>query len=155
ELRGEMAQRYGVATRSDARVENDNHRVTMRRSGFTPRADFELELTRKRDQEGEPPAPLRVNVHDPGGDQADYVMLRWTPDIEFTAEAVPRGEVAVVVDTSAGSDPGEHQAKLAVAEALLRSLSEDDEFVLVGADLGAEVLYPDEGMAKATPEAIS
>jgi Ca-activated chloride channel family protein len=155
QLRGELAERYGIATRTDARVEGENNRVTMRRSGFTPRADFELELTRKDGQpEGEPPS-LRVNVYEPGADQADYVMLRWIPDIEFAAAAVPKGEIVVVVDTSAGSDPGEHQTKLAVAEALLRSLSADDEFVLVGADLDAEVLYPEEGMAKATPESIS
>ncbi|HLT37456.1 MAG TPA: VIT domain-containing protein, partial [Enhygromyxa sp.] len=155
QLRGEIAERYGIATRSDARVEGDNNRVTMRRSGFTPRADFELELTRKRDHGGEPPSPLRVNVFEPGPDQADYLMLRWMPDVEFAAAAVPRGEVVVVVDTSAGGDPGEHHSKLAVAEALLRSLSADDEFALVGADLGAEVLYPEQGLAKATPEAIS
>lgn len=155
QLRGELAERYGIATRNDARVEGENKRVTMRRSGFTPRADFELELTRKTDRSGEPASPLRVNVFEPGGDVAKYVLLRWTPDVEFAAAAVPKGEVVVVVDTSAGNDPSEHQTKLAVAEALLRSLSAEDEFVLVGADLSAEVLYPEQGMAKATPEAIS
>jgi Ca-activated chloride channel family protein len=158
-LRGEMSERYGLATRSDARVEGrEKDRVTMRRSGFLPRADFELELTRKRgakDNEDAQPKPLRINVLEPGKDSADYVMLRWTPDVEFTENAAPKGEVVVVVDTSAGSDPGEHQAKLAVAEALLRSLSASDRFAVVGADLGAEVLYPDEGLTEATPEAIS
>jgi Ca-activated chloride channel homolog len=157
QLRGEISERYGLATRNDARVEGrDRNRVTMRRSGFVPRADFELELTRKvATSEKDKPSPLRLNSFQPGADQADFVLLRWTPDIEFTAGAAPKGEVVVVVDTSAGSDPSEHQAKLAVAEALLRSLAEDDQFVLVGADLGAEVLYPDEGMAAATPAAIS
>jgi Ca-activated chloride channel family protein len=156
-LRGDMVERYGLATRSDARVEGrERNRVTMRRSGFLPRADFELELTRKPGGgEEAKPKPLRVNVFEPGEDEADYVMLRWSPDVEFAATPVPRGEVVVVVDTSAGSDGAEHQAKLAVAEALLRSLSSEDRFVLVGADLGAEVLYPDEGMAQASPEAIS
>ncbi|PRP93709.1 VIT domain-containing protein [Enhygromyxa salina] len=157
-LRGDTAKHYGLATRNDARVEGrDRDRVTMRRSGFTPRADFELELTRRRGAEAseDAPEPLRVNVFEPGNDQADYVMLRWTPDVEFAATAAPNGEVVVVVDTSAGSDPAEHQAKIAVAEALLRSLSPSDRFVLVGADLGAEVLYPEAGMAEATPEAIS
>ncbi|HVI00028.1 MAG TPA: VIT domain-containing protein [Enhygromyxa sp.] len=154
QLRGDLAERYGIATRNDARVEGENNRVTMRRSGFTPRADFELELTRKPGGESEPTV-VRASVFEPRGDQADYVLLRWLPDIEFASAAVPKGEVVVVVDTSAGSDPGEHQTKLAVAEALLRSLSTEDEFVLVGADLNAEVLYPQEGMAKATPEAIS
>src|SRR5690606_19180166 len=110
----------------------ENSRVTMRRSGFTPRADFELELTRKADHDGPPPKSLRVNVFEPGEDQADYVLLRWLPDVEFASAAVPKGEVVIVVDTSAASDPGEHQTKLAVAEALLRSLAADDEFVLIG-----------------------
>jgi Ca-activated chloride channel family protein len=156
-LKGEMSERYGLATRSDARVEGrEKDRVTMRRSGFLPRADFELELTRKAgEKEEDQPKPLRIDVLEPGKDQADYVMLRWTPDVEFTATAAPKGEVVVVVDTSAGSDPGEHQAKLAVAEALLRSLSASDRFAVVGADLGAEVLYPEQGLAEATPEAIS
>jgi Ca-activated chloride channel family protein len=156
-LRGEMPKQYGLATRSDARVEGrEKDRVTMRRSGFLPRADFELELTRKRGGgEDTQPKSLRIDVLEPGKDIADYVMLRWTPDVEFTANAAPKGEVVVVVDTSAGSNPGEHQAKLAVAEALLRSLAASDRFALVGADLGAEVLYPDEGLAEATPEAIS
>ena len=157
-LKGDMSERYGLATRSDARVEGrQKDRVTMRRSGFLPRADFELELTRKKEGgEDAQQKPLRINVlEQPGKDVADYVMLRWTPDVEFTAAAAPKGEIVVVVDTSAGSDPGEHQAKLAVAEALLRSLAASDRFALVGADLGAQVLYPEEGLAEATPEAIS
>jgi hypothetical protein len=111
-MRGEMSKRYGVATRSDARVEGrEKDRVTMRRSGFLPRADFELELTRKRgagggNSEDAQPKPLRINLLEPGKDVADYVMLRWTPDVEFTANAAPKGEVVVVVDTSAGSNPG-------------------------------------------------
>jgi Ca-activated chloride channel family protein len=67
-LRGEMSKRYGLATRSDARVEGrEKDRVTMRRSGFLPRADFELELTRKpAGGEDAQPKPLRVNVLEPG-----------------------------------------------------------------------------------------
>jgi Ca-activated chloride channel family protein len=156
-IKGDVAEHYSLATRSDARVEGrEKDRVTMRRSGFVPRADFELELTRKQGgDEDDQPKPLRIHVLEPGKDIADYVMLRWTPDVEFTANAAPKGEIVVVVDTSAGSDPGEHQAKLAVAEALLRSLAVSDRFALVGADLEAQVLYPEEGLAEATPEAIS
>lgn len=159
QLRGDMAKHYTAATRTEAKIEGrERDRITMRRSGFTPRADFELELSRRDDLEAdEHPPALRVDRLRPAGDQADYVMLRWLPDarLKLAANEVPRGEVVVVVDTSAGSDPGEHQAKLAVAEALLRSLSADDRFALVGADLGAEVLYPSEGLAEATPEAIA
>ncbi|MCA9702009.1 MAG: VWA domain-containing protein, partial [Myxococcales bacterium] len=66
----------------------------------------------------------------------------------------PRADVVVVVDTSAFGDDAEHQARIAVAEALLRSLSAEDHFAVVAADLGAEVLYPQQGLEAATPEAI-
>ncbi|GEM_PF-797701 len=159
ELRGEMAERYIPATRSEAKIEGrDRDHITMRRSGYTPRADFELELTQREDLESKDrPEALRIDLFQPGRDQADYLMLRWLPDerLDMATTEVPRGEVVIVVDTSAGSDPSEHQAKLAVAEALLRSLSADDRFALVAADLGAEVLYPEQGLAAATPEAIS
>nr|WP_255216513.1 VIT and VWA domain-containing protein [Pseudenhygromyxa sp. WMMC2535] len=158
ELRGELVEGYSAATRSEARIEGkDRSRVTMRRSGFVPRADFELELREREDRALIDEPALRVDLLQPGRDQADYLMLRWLPDarLDLAQAEVPRGEVVVVVDTSAGSDPGEHQAKLAVAEALLRSLSADDRFALVGADLRAEVLFPEDGLSAATPEAIS
>ncbi len=155
-LRGDMAEQFSSATSAEARVEGrQGERISMRRSGYTPRADFELELTRKTDSKHQP-EPLRVALLESGRDQADYVMLRWVPDLELGLDkaALPKGEVVIVVDTSAGSDGAEHQAKLAVAEAMLRSLSPSDRFVLVAADLGAEVLYPAEGMSDATPEAL-
>ena len=153
DLRGDMADHFAAATSAEARVENKGKRISMRRSGYTPRADFELELTRNANDD-EQPKPLRVSLRESGRDQADYVMLRWVPDLELDQAPLPKGEVVIVVDTSAGSDAAEHQAKLAVAEAMLRSLSESDRFVLVAADLGAQVLYPAEGMSEATPEAL-
>ena len=152
QLRGGLEQDYTLATLGEARVESDNKRVTMRRSGYTPRADFEVELTRKPEQER---VPLRYNLLDPGGDQARFVMVRYAPDLDFSKLAMPRGDVVVVVDTSAAGDPSEQQTKLAVAEALLRSLSAGDRFAVMSADVTATVLYPPEGLAEATPEAIS
>ncbi len=152
QLQGGMEQHYSVATRTDATVDSLGSRISMRRSGFTPRADFELELTRKP---GEKRKPLRVNTVDPGGDKARFVMVRYAPDVDFTAIEQPRGDVVVVVDTSAAGDASEQQTKLAVAEALLRSLSAGDRFAVMRADVTAEVLYPSEGLAEATPEAIS
>jgi tetratricopeptide (TPR) repeat protein/Mg-chelatase subunit ChlD len=155
ELRGDVAEQYELATSSEARVEGrKGERISMRRSGFTPRADFELELTRKNPAAEDAPPPLRVSLFESGRDQADYVMLRWVPKLDLSHDPVPKGEVVIVVDTSAGSDPAEHQAKLAVAEAMLRSLSPDDRFALVAADLGAQVLYPEKGLSEATPEAL-
>ncbi|MCA9698906.1 MAG: VWA domain-containing protein, partial [Myxococcales bacterium] len=158
ELRGDMAKQYVAATRSEAKIEGTElDHISMRRSGFTPRADFELELGRREEQEKKRPPALRVDRLTPGSDQADYVMLRWLPDehLDLSQAPVPKGEVVVVVDTSAGGDSSEHQAKLAVAEALLRSLSADDRFALVAADLGTEVLFPEQDLAEATPDAIS
>jgi len=153
ELRGDLGQRYTVSTLDGATVSNNNALVTMRRTGFTPRADFELELTRKPDEE--PAAPLRLSQYEGGSDQARFVMLRWIPDLNFAKLASPRADVVVVVDTSAFGDAAEHQSRIAVAEALLRSLSEDDSFALMAADLGAEVLFPAVGLSPATPAAIT
>lgn len=152
QLRGGLEKDYTLATLGEARVEPDNKRVTMRRSGYTPRADFEIELTRKPEKER---VPLRYNLLDPGGDQARFVMVRYAPDVDFSKLAMPRGDVVVVVDTSAAGDPSEQQTKLAVAEALLRSLSAGDRFAVMSADVTATVLYPPEGLSEATPDAIS
>ena len=149
---GEMARSYDVATLGEARVEGGGTLVTMRRSGYTPRSDFELELTRKGEAKR---APLRYNVLDPGGDQAKYVMVRYAPELDFDAVEMPRGEVVVVVDTSAAGDPAEYQTRLAVAEAFLRSLSDGDRFALMSADVRAQVLYPETELADAGPEAVS
>jgi tetratricopeptide (TPR) repeat protein len=152
QLNGGLEKDYTLATLGEARVEPDNRRVTMRRSGYTPRADFEIELTRKPEKQR---VPLRYNLLDPGGDQARFVMVRYAPDLDFSKLAMPRGDVVVVVDTSAAGDASEQQTKLAVAEALLRSLSAGDRFAVMSADVTATVLYPPEGLAEATPEAIS
>lgn len=153
---GALHERYDIATLGEARVEDDGKRVTMRRSGYTPRADFQLELTRKPGQER---PPLRMAMLDPGGDQARFVMLRYSPDVAFGDVAVPRGEVVIVVDTSAAGDPAEYQTRLAVTEALLRSLSEGDRFAVMSADVRAEAIYPGpdaaEGLADAGPQAVS
>ena len=152
QLRRGLEKDYDLATLGEARVSTDGRQVTMRRSGYTPRADFELELTRKADKTR---VPLRANRFSAGGDQASFVMVRFAPDLDLAKLPAPRGDVVVVVDTSAAGDPSEQQTKLAVAEALLRSLSAGDKFAVMSADVTAKVLYPEEGLAEATPEAIS
>ncbi|MBV1862758.1 MAG: VWA domain-containing protein, partial [Nannocystaceae bacterium] len=149
---GELAEDYDIATLAEARIEEDGKKVTMRRSGYTPRADFQLEL---RERPGTKRPPLRLSVLEPGGDQARYAMVRYSPDIDFDEIPTPQGQVVVVVDTSAAGDPAEYQTRLAVAEAFLRSLSADDEFAVVSADVRAEVLYPESGLAKATSDSVS
>ncbi|NVB36915.1 VWA domain-containing protein [Pseudenhygromyxa sp. WMMC2535] len=154
ELRGDLAKRYAVSTLGEASVSGDNRLVSMRRSGFVPRADFELELTRKHDGAHADAPALRLSEYQAGGDKARFVMLRWRPEVDFQAIETPRADVVVVVDTSAFGDDAEHQSRVAVAEALLRSLSADDHFAVVAADLGAEVLYPAQGLSPATKEEV-
>lgn len=156
---GTLHERYDIATLGEARVEDEGKRVTMRRSGYTPRADFQLELTRKPGKER---PPLQLAMLDPGGDQARYAMIRYSPDVAFEDVTMPRGEVVVVVDTSAAGDPAEYQTRLAVTEALLRSLSEGDRFAVMSADVRAEAIYPvpggsgsAPGLADAGPQAVS
>ncbi len=154
ELRGELHEHYAISTLGEATVSSDNRLISMRRSGFTPRADFELELSRKDDDSKGPNAPLRLSEYQAGADQARFIMLRWLPDIDFEALPTPRADVVVVVDTSAFGDDAEHQSRLAVAEALLRSLSSEDRFAVIAADLNADVLYPAEGLEQATTASI-
>jgi Ca-activated chloride channel family protein len=153
ELRGDMAKHYSVSTLDEATVSNGDALITMRRTGFTPRADFELELRREADEE--PVPALRLSQYEGGADQARFVMLRWLPQLDFSGLASPRADVVVVVDTSAFGDEAEHHSRVAVAEALLRSLSSEDRFALMVADLSTEVLFPAKGLSEATPEAIS
>jgi Ca-activated chloride channel family protein len=156
ELRGDLAEKFTVSTLDEATVSNDAALVTMRRTGFTPRADFELELTRKPSSDDDDKVPsLRLSQYEGGTDQARFVMLRWLPDLDFSKYPPPRADVVVVVDTSAFGDDAEHRSRIAVAEALLRSLSSEDHFALMAADLTAEVLYPAEGLSSATPESIT
>jgi len=133
-----------VATLDEARVDHDGQRVTMRRSGFTPRADFQLEATLKKER-----PPLSVARFQTGGDAADYVMARYTPDVDWAAAKEPNADVVVVVDTSADGDEATRQLQKTAAEAILRALSAEDRFALVSLDVSAKVLHPAEGMAKA------
>ena len=151
-----------VSTLPDARVEDDGHRVTMRRSVYTPRADFQLEALPK-----EAPEPLRVSRFAAGGDQADFVMIRYVPDVDWTTVKTGPAEVVVAVDTSASGDEADHQLKARVAEAILRSLSADDKFALMTADVAPHVLFPEapaaggaavpagSGLAAASPENVA
>ncbi len=140
---GDAGKTGSLATSLDAKIEDGGRRVTMRRSGYVPRADFQLELaaTDKR--------PLRVWRFDAGKDQADYVMLRYAPDVDFDKLPKAKGEVVLVVDTSAGGDESARALRVSAAEAALRALADDDQFALVALDLKPVVVYPDKGLAPA------
>ncbi len=141
-----------VATSLDATVDRGERQVTMRRSGYVPQADFQLEMTPKM-----PQPPVRAWRFGAGSDQADYVMLRYVPDHDVSFATLPpaKGEVVVVVDTSAGGDESARSERSAAAEAILRALSDDDRFALVALDIAPAVVYPKEGLAPATDIEVS
>jgi len=146
---GEEGQGYEIATLQDARVEEDSSVVSVRRSGFMPRSDFLLELTPV-----EPIDPLRAYRFASGYREADYVMLRYAPEVDWDAMTEVPGDVVLVVDTSAGGGEAERQVRAGVAEAVLRALSSGDRFAVVSADLEPRVIYPDEGLAPADDEHV-
>jgi Mg-chelatase subunit ChlD/tetratricopeptide (TPR) repeat protein len=146
---GDRGQQMRLSTLADARVESGGKLVTMRRSGYTPRAPFQLEA----DVPSEEP-PLTVARHRAGGDSADYVMVRYRPDIDWSAAPKARADVVVVVDTSAAGDETARQLKTATAEAVLRSLSDEDRFALVSLDVRPKVLYPEQALATASEKEI-
>jgi len=147
---GSEGRKMTIATLDDARVEDGGRRVTMRRSGYTPRVDFQLEATQ---QEGR--APLSVARFATEGEGADYIMARYTPDVDWTKVKQPQADIVVVVDTSAAGDEAARQLKAATAEAILRSLSVEDKFALVSLDVVATVLHPEKGLAAAGDEQIA
>src|SRR5262249_414974 len=122
-------QEVDLASSLDARVEG-GRTVTMRRSGYVPRADFQLELTNKK-----PRPPVAAWRFQGGADQAGYVMLRYVPDRDFSKEAPSSADVVIVVDTSAGGDESARQLRKDAAEAALRALSDRDHFALVTLDV--------------------
>lgn len=141
---GEVGPKLKLSTLADARVEDNGKSVTMRRSGYTPRADFQLEATLPERR-----PPLAVSRFKADGESADYVMVRYTPDLDWKGVKQQRGDVVVVVDTSAAGDEASRQLKTAAAESILRALSDDDRFALVALDVQPTVLYPKEGVAAA------
>jgi Ca-activated chloride channel family protein len=142
---GKAGQSMALSTLEDARIENGGSRVTMRRSGFVPQADFLLEA-----QLHELPPPVRVARFAAGAETADFVMLRYVPDLDFAKAPQAPGAVVVVVDTSAGSDDSTRQLEVAAAEAILRALAESDRFALMALDVRPKVLHPATGLAPAT-----
>jgi Ca-activated chloride channel family protein len=138
-----------LATSLDATVEPGGKLVTLRRSGYVPQADFQLEMTPPKQ------APLRAWRFAAGADQADYVMIRYAPEIDFASMPPQKGAVVVVVDTSASGDETARQLRTAEAEAILRALSDEDRFALVAVDIASTVLYPEKGLAPATDASIA
>ena len=147
---GEEGKNMKLATVSDARVEDGGTRVTMRRSGFTPRADFQLEATLAEDR-----PTLSVARFSANDGSADYVMARYVPDVDWGKVKSMPADVVLVADTSAAGDESQKQLQRAAIEALARSLSDKDRFALVALDVRPRVLYPEKGLAPATEAEIA
>jgi Ca-activated chloride channel family protein len=147
---GGTDQDVDVSSSLDARVEPGGRIVSMRRSGYVPRADFQLELASKKKR-----PPVSAWRFQAGADQADYVMLRYAPDKDFAKEPQANADVVLVVDTSAGGDESSRQLRVAAAESTLRALSDQDHFALVTLDVAPTVVYPKEGLAPATEADIA
>ncbi len=143
---GATDQEVDLSTSLDARVEGTGRTVSMRRSGYVPRADFQLEIAQRPGHSRPPAAAWRFQA---GADQADYVMLRYVPDKDFASLAQASADVVVVVDTSAGGDESARQLRLAAAESTLRALSDSDHFAVVALDVTPRVVYPKDGLAVA------
>jgi Ca-activated chloride channel homolog len=146
---GEQGKQLKLATTADARVSRGGQRVSMRRSGYTPRGDFLLEL------QGRGAKPLQAVRVKSTRNEAAYVMLRYTPDLDWASLKKVPGDVVVVVDTSAGGDDTDRQLRAEVAEAILRALSTGDRFALVTADLTPVVIYPVKGRGLAPADEAS
>ncbi|MDC3960152.1 VIT domain-containing protein [Polyangium jinanense] len=149
---GVAGSKMRIASLADAVVEDGGRRVTMRRSGYLPRADFQLEAAPIQPEKR---VALTVGRFAAGADRADYVMARYVPDIDWATVPEPPGDVAVVVDTSASGDEAVRQQKAAAAEAILRALSQKDRFVLIAIDSAPTVLWPKDGLAEATDKEIA
>ncbi|APR78494.1 Hypothetical protein A7982_03841 [Minicystis rosea] len=147
---GDAGAGASIATLADAVIEDGGRLVTMRRSGYTPRADFQLEAEIRRQA-----VPLRLSRFSAGHDLADYVMARYTPDVDWAALKEQPGDLVVVVDTSASADDAARAQKTAATEAVLRALSPQDHFALVALDTAPAVLHPKEGLAEASDKEIA
>ena len=147
---GRAGRNMDIATQDEARIENGGEQVTMRRSGFTPRTDFQLEAALHKAR-----PPLSVARFETGGDAADYLMARYTPEVDWADVTEPPADVVVVVDTSADGDESARLLQKIVVEAILRALSKDDHFALVSLDVRAQVLHPAMGLATADEQQIA
>ncbi|XYH95788.1 VIT domain-containing protein [Sorangium sp. So ce1128] len=147
---GQAGQGMQIATLADAVIENGGRRVSMRRSGYEPRADFQLEASVKTK-----PSPLRLSRFEAGEDRADYVMARYVPDVDWAELKELPADLVVVVDTSASAEETARQQKAAAAEAILRAMSPSDHFALIALDSAPAVLHPKDGLAEASDQEIS
>jgi len=147
---GDEGKEMEISALQDALIDEDGSLVTMRRSGYAPRSDFLLEMRRE-----EKPDPMRICRYSSGGEEADYVLMRYSPEVEWDGVEKVAGDVVVVLDTSAGGDDSERQIRSDFVEAVLRALSGGDRFAVVAADLVPRVIYPKDGLSPAGEKEVA
>jgi hypothetical protein len=146
---GDAGKKLQLSTLEEARIEQEGSLVTVRRSGYTPRAPFQL-VGKTR----EPMPPFTVARFTGDDETADYILAQYLPDPDWSKVKKARADVVLVVDSSAGGDEADQRLKTVTAEAVLRSLSADDNFAVATLDIGANVVFPREKLSAATPQAI-
>jgi tetratricopeptide (TPR) repeat protein len=142
----ELAKAAATEVRSGMTGTREGSRVLIREHDLVPRADFALELFDAG--AGGPvgfraphevaldtlPPPERAEAMRRAREQADYVLVRLRPgDIPVAKGGL---DLAVVIDTSAATDPASLAVARAATEALLAHLGGDDRVAVWAGDTG-------------------
>jgi hypothetical protein len=131
-----------------ARVEG--HKVVLRKSDFRPRADFALDLLDKKGERDAGPA-LYVEKQTIPREVGDGYALVQLDSSQLVGAAPESLDLVIVVDVSAGTDPGRLDLERAVVDAIFRQLTPKDRVSLLAASQEAVSLDPDRA---ATPRPL-
>ena len=140
---GGTDQDVEVASSLDARVEPGGRLVSMRRSGYIPRADFQLEIATKKKR------AARLGLALPGRRRSGRLRdapLRPREGLREGAAGERRRRRSSSTRPPAATRAS-RQLRVAAAESALRALSDQDHFALVTLDVAPTVVYPKEGLA--------
>jgi len=135
-------QRAGAAALEagmGARVEG--HKVVLRKSDFRPRADFALDLLDKKEAPAGP--ALYVEKQTIAREVGDGYALVQLDSSQLVGAAPESLDLVIVVDVSAGTDPGRLDLERAVVDAIFRQLTPKDRVSLLAASHEARSLDAD------------
>ncbi len=160
----ELAKAAATEVRSGMTGTREGSKVLIREHDLVPRADFALELF-DAGASGPSgyraphevaidtlPPPERAEAMRRAREQADYVLVRLRPgDIPIAEGGL---DLAVVIDTSAATDPASLSVARAATEALLAHLGGDDRVAVWAGDTGLRPVLADKrGFAPVDPSA--
>jgi tetratricopeptide (TPR) repeat protein len=149
----DLAKAGATEVRAGMSGTREGQRVKIREHDLVPRADFALELF-DAGASGPSgyraphavaldtlPPPERAEALRKATDQADYLLVRLRPgDIPVGKGGL---DLAVVIDTSAATDPASLSIARAATEALLAQLGGDDRVALWAGDTGLRPVLAD------------